>query len=128
MLDVSVRDMEISDLPKVLDYWFRSPPGFVEAMGVDWAKMPAEAQMKDHLSRRLMVNQQLPKSKLNALTISAAGRAIGFHTLVPVTEGECGVFHAHIWDSEIRRQGVAYQSYPLACLLFFERFNLQKIL
>jgi len=33
-------------VPLALDYWFRSPPGFIESMGVDLAKLPQEAQMK----------------------------------------------------------------------------------
>jgi len=30
---VSVRDLSEADVPFVLDYWFRSPPGFIEPRG-----------------------------------------------------------------------------------------------
>ncbi len=125
---IDVRDLEIGDLPHILNYWFRSPPGFVESIGVDLAKLPTEAEMKEHLTKRLEYNSKLDKSNLNALVILHNKEPIGFHTLVPVTAGESGVFHAHIWRSDMRKKGIGYSSYPKACTLFMERFNLQKIL
>ncbi|MNS64575.1 hypothetical protein D3C72_977090 [compost metagenome] len=125
---IGIRDLELGDLQHILNYWFHSPEGFVESMGVDLAKMPTESEMNEHLTKRLQVNATLEKSRLNALVILHDNRPIGFHTLVPFTEGESGVFHAHIWQADMRKKGVGYHSYPKACLLFMERFKLQKII
>jgi len=125
---ISVRDLAESDVPFVLDYWFRSPAGFVEGMGVDLRKMPTEAEMKAGLTARIQENEKLASSKLSAVAITYDGRPIGIHTIFPVTEGDFGIFHAHIFDPEFRRRGVGLLSYPKACRVFFERFNLKKIL
>ena len=125
---VSVRDFEVQDIAHVLKYWFHSPLGFVESMGVDLTKLPKESDMKEHLTKRLHLNSTLKVSKLNALAILYKGQPIGFHTLVPIVEGEFGVFHAHIWQTDMRQKGVGFYSYPKACKVFIERFNLQKIL
>jgi RimJ/RimL family protein N-acetyltransferase len=111
-----------------MNYWFRSPQGFVESIGVDLEKLPTEDFMREHLTKRLQVNSTLDKSRLNALVILYGNSPIGFHTLVPFTEGESGIFHAHIWQSDMRKRGVGFYSYPKACALFMERFNLQKII
>jgi RimJ/RimL family protein N-acetyltransferase len=125
---VSVRDFEIGDIPYVLDYWFHSPPGFIESIGADPEKLPGELEMEEHLTKRIQHNQKLSESKLNALTILYDGVPIGFHTLVPLVEGVEGIFHAHIWNSAMRGKGIGVYSYVRALRTFMERFRLQKVI
>jgi RimJ/RimL family protein N-acetyltransferase len=125
---VSVRDLSEADIPFVLDYWFRSPPGFIESLGADLAKLPDEAQFADSLRQRVRRNEALASSKLSSLAILHDGQFIGFHNLNPLVEGDFGVFHAHISRPEFRRRGVAECSYPQACRLFLQRFDLKRIL
>lgn len=125
---VAVRDLAEADIPSVLDYWFRSPPGFVESLGADLAKLPPEEQFAETIRARIRANAELAHSKLNALAILHEGRFVGFHTLNPLTEGDFGVFHAHIARPEFRRRGIAESSYPLACRVFLQRFQLARIL
>lgn len=126
--DVTVRDLQESDIPFVLDYWYRSPPGFIEAMGVDLAKMRTESEMRTGLTQKIRDNLRLPKSSLNALAIIHRGEAIGFHVLNPLFENDYGIFHAHLWAPDFRRRGVGSRSYPHACRMFIERFNLRRVL
>lgn len=125
---ISVRDLSVNDVPLILNYWFHSPAGFIESLGVDMTKLPSEADMEKSLKEKLQANKLLPESKLNALAILYNGEAIGFHTINPVTEGDFGIFHAHIWNPSMRRRGVGMHSYPKACQVFMQRFNLERIL
>jgi RimJ/RimL family protein N-acetyltransferase len=125
---LSIRDLSESDIPLVLDYWFRSPPGFIESLGVDFKKMPQEQEMALNLIEKCRTNAKLPVSKLNALIITYQDQPIGMHTLFPLTEGDFGIFHAHIWKPEMRKRGLARYTYPRACLEFMNRFNLKRIL
>ena len=125
---IALRDLTLQDVPLVLNYWFRSKPGFIESLGVDPNKMPTELQMATNLVGVLEKNSLLPESKLHALVITYDNEPVGFHTVNPITEGETAIFHAHIFKSELRGKGLAYYSYPLACNLFIKRFNLKKIL
>lgn len=124
---ISVRDLAETDIPLILRYWFHSPAGFIESMGVDPMKMPTEPEMEAALSEKIAANQKLESSKLNALIITHESRAIGIHTINPLVEGDYGIFHAHIIDPEFRRRGVGRISYPKACRIFLERFGLQKV-
>lgn len=125
---ISVRDLGEADIPIVLDYWFRSPPGFIESLGADPAKFPVEAAFADALRQRVQRNASLASSKLASLAILHEGEFIGFHNLNPLVEGDHAVFHAHIARPEFRRRGVAEHSYPQACRVFLERFDLKRIL
>jgi RimJ/RimL family protein N-acetyltransferase len=73
-------------------------------------------------------NSLLAGSKSRFLTITYKNKAIGGHTLSPLVEGDYGVFHAHIWKPEMRGKGIARITYPIACRIFMERFNLKRIL
>lgn len=125
---ISVRDLSEADIPLVLDYWFRSPPGFIESLGADLGKFPAEAQFAESLRQRVRANEGRKDSKLSSLAILHDGRFIGFHNLNELQEGDSGVFHAHISHPDFRRRGVAECSYPQACRVFLQRFNLKRIL
>jgi RimJ/RimL family protein N-acetyltransferase len=125
---VSVRDLSEADIPLVLDYWFRSPAGFIESLGADPTKLSAEAVFADSLRQRVRKNEGLARSQLSSLAILHDGEFVGFHNLNPLVEGDFGVFHAHISRPEFRRRGVAECSYPLACRVFLQRFDLKRIL
>jgi RimJ/RimL family protein N-acetyltransferase len=125
---VSVRDLSEADIRFVLDYWFRSPPGFIESLGADPTKLPAEAQFADSLRQRVRMNAELDRSTLASLAILHEGQFVGFHNLSPLVEGDFGVFHAHISRPEFRRRGLAECSYPQACRVFLQRFDLKRIL
>jgi RimJ/RimL family protein N-acetyltransferase len=124
---ISVRDMSENDIPLMLNYWFRSPPGFFEAMSVDPAKMPTESAMEKSLREKITENGKLSSSKSNALVIAYEGQSIGMHSINPLVEGDHGIFHAHIWNPKFRRRGLGMHSYPKACRVFLDRFDLKKI-
>jgi RimJ/RimL family protein N-acetyltransferase len=125
---VEVRDLAEADIPFVLDYWFRSPPGFVESLGADPARLPSETLMAETLRDKIRATPNPQTSRLNALAILLHGRPVGMHVLNPLTEGDWGIFHAHLWNPLSRGRGIAERSYPLACRLFLDRFGLQRIL
>lgn len=136
---MEVRDVTEADIPLVLDYWFRSPPGFVEGLGVDLAKLPSEVDFAENLRRKIEAAGArfepkeapmgvAPPSGLNSLIILHDNRPVGMHTLNPWTRGDSGIFHAHIWDAAARGRGIGVRSYPLACRVFMTRFELRRIL
>jgi len=125
---VTVRDLSEEDVNEVTEYWYHSPPGFIEAMGIDPKKLLPEPEFARYLIEKCTANKLLAASKLNTLTITYKGKAIGSHTIDPLVEGDHGIFHAHIWNPEMRRKGIAMITYPKACWIFMERFDLKRIL
>lgn len=117
---ISIQDFSEVGIPLILNYWYGSPPGFLESLGVDVSKFPTQQEMKKALSS--------PATRERTLLISCDDQLIGFHTLTSVVIGDQGVFHAHIIDLANRRKGIGSVSYPLACEIFMERFQLQRII
>lgn len=125
---VNVRDFSEEDVSLLIDYWYHSPSGFIEAMGIDPSKLLPEHEFAKSIMDEWRANSLLTASKSRFLTITYKDKAIGSHTLSPLLEGDFGVFHAHIWEPETRGKGIARITYPVACRIFMERFHLKRIL
>lgn len=125
---VRVRDLSEDDISLLIDYWYHSPSGFIEAMGIDPNKLLPEHEFRKSMINKCRANSLLAASKSRFLTITYKDKAIGSHTLSPLVEGDHGVFHAHIWKAELRGKGIARITYLKACLIFMDRFNLKRIL
>jgi RimJ/RimL family protein N-acetyltransferase len=121
---VSIRELSTAEVPFILDYWLNSPPGYLESIGVDPAKLPPRAEFE----RSLREKCEWPVAKRGVLVIIYRGQAVGFHTLHPIAEGDYGIFHAHLWDESVRDRGIATVSYVKACHIFLNRFGLKRIL
>lgn len=72
---LSVRELQSSDLGPLIRYWTESPPDFMRGMGVDLAKMPAREQWLDMLSRQL--SQSYEEKQSYALIWESDGVPIG---------------------------------------------------
>lgn len=125
---ISLRDLSEKDIPFICNYWFRSPPGFLESIAIDPAKLPTEPELEKYLIEKIQANLLLPTSKLDALAILYDNQPIGIHTIYPLTEGDFGVVHAQLCNPEMRGRGLGMYSYPMACRAFIQRFNLKRIL
>ncbi|MCB0422234.1 MAG: GNAT family N-acetyltransferase [Bdellovibrionales bacterium] len=125
---ISVRDLSELDIPHAINYWYSSPEGFIESIGVDPKKMGTAEETQKGLESKIFRNKELKESKLNALTITYQNKPIGFHSINPLIDDDYGIFHAHIWDQNFRGKGIGTISYPLALRVFMDRFNLKRIL
>ncbi len=125
---IAIRDLSEEDVGGLTKYWYHSSPGFIEAMGIDPRKLLPEREFEEEIIAECRAISVFTVSKLRFLTIAYKGKAIGSHTLSPLIEGDHGVFHAHIWNPEMRGKGIARITYPIACQIFMERFDLKRIL
>lgn len=125
---LDVRDFAETDVSELLHYWYHSPPELIEAMGIDPRKLLPEDEFGKLMFAECRANRLLTASKLRFLTITYKDEAIGGHAISPLVEGDYGVFHAHIWKPELRGKGIARITYPKACLIFMDRFDLKRIL
>lgn len=124
---VQMRDMTKDDIPHILDYWFNSPPSFIDGMGIDLQKLPERSDLGGILAKQIDNNSKLESTKLSTLVGLLDGVPKGHCLLHPIVENDHGYFHAHIWTPEERNQGRGLLAYTLACKEFVKRFNLKKI-
>jgi RimJ/RimL family protein N-acetyltransferase len=126
---LGLRDLSEADIPHVLQYWYRSDPAYLASLAVDIAKLPPEQTMEQAIRKSCARNRQVQPSRMTALTVTLDSVPIGVHMLNHFTPSEgAALFHAHLWSTELRGCGVAIVTCPLACQIFFDRFQLSRIL
>ena len=54
---VSVRDLSEEDIDQVTKYWYHSPPGFIEAIGIDPKKLLPEPDFANRLIEECKAKQ-----------------------------------------------------------------------
>lgn len=123
---ITLRDFCRDDIEPTLDYWYRSPPGYIEALGFDRSQMRSESEMAQNLEHLCAggVVGEMPW-----LTVELDGVAIGVHLINQIDRNRgTASFHAHYWHSAARGRGVFRASFPRSCVMFLDRFRLQRII
>lgn len=126
-VQIKLREFIEEDIDLVCDYWYRSPAGFLESMGIIPKNIRSEDEQRNFLKSSLKNDTPLKEKKGDQLVILVDNKAVGIHPINQLTYGESGVLHAHIWFPEYRKKGIGSKSYLLAMQSYFEKFNLKSI-
>jgi len=122
---LSVRELQKSDIPKIISYWLNSDPEFMKGMGVDLTKMPAEDSWTQMLEEQL--HQDYKDKKSYCLIWEVDKEPIGHSNVNKIKFGHEAYMHLHIWYQEFWSKGLGVQFVKLGLPLFFKNMQLQKI-
>jgi hypothetical protein len=117
--DVQVRPFAERDIDSVLDFYYRSARDLPMIQDLDFAKVPAEPQMRQQLQGLI--------SSQTIVTVEYNGRSVGIHQLLDVREGKAE-FTAVLWNPDVRGKGIGAVSWYKACQYFLERFPTLHVL
>ncbi|OON67847.1 GNAT family N-acetyltransferase [Hymenobacter sp. CRA2] len=122
---LSVRELQPADIEPLADYWLNSSPAHLTGMGVDLAKMPGRAEWIAMLTEQL--HTPGPAKQSYCLIFEVDGRAVGHTNINQIRPGEQAHMHLHLWDAEVRRQGLGSALVRLALPRFFAAYELQRL-
>lgn len=125
-MQLSVREIQTSDIKNIADYWLCSDPQYLTSLGVDLDKLPSRSGLRDALEHQIAT--PYPDKKAYALIMERDGTAIGHTNVNPITFGEEAFIHLHIWNKEDRRKGLGLKLIPLALPYFFKNLQLNRLL
>jgi len=111
-----LRDLTSEDIPALVEYWTKSPPEFLEFMGVDRGRLGGETEIKARLS--LAIRKGDEKQVNIGLGITLDGRLAGY-TLLNRYSPEENYSHWHIIVPELRGKGISTALYPLRLKTYF---------
>lgn len=124
---VSLSEITYQDVKLLMSYWYDSPEDFVKGMSVNRQGMPEREVFTKKLHEKIDACQRNPNIKSNYLAIKLDSKTIGVHSLSDILDGESAVFHAHIFEQQLRGKGIGKISYLKAFGIFFKRFNLETL-
>lgn len=122
---LSVREIQQSDIEPLSDYWFKSSPEFLIAMGVDLSKMPSREKWKEMLNEQL--RQPYEEKKSYCIIWLLDDEPIGHSNVNRIIFGEEAYMHLHIWEPGNRTKGMGLQFVKMTLPFFFQNMKLKKI-
>lgn len=123
--ELSIRPLEVKDIPLIADYWLKSNPDFLVGMGVDLSKLPSREGLINGLTAQLA--KPIEQRQTYALIWALNNKPIGHCNVNPFVFGESAYMHLHIWHSNNRQKGVGEQLVHLSVEHFFEQLKLQRL-
>ena len=122
---LTVREIQQSDIEPLSDYWFKSSPGFLIAMGVDLSKMPTREEWKEMLNEQLGQSYQEKKSYCIIWLLN--DEPIGHSNVNRIIFAEEAYMHLHIWKPGNRTKGLGLQFVKMTLPFFFQNMKLKKL-
>ena len=122
---LSVREMQISDIPDFLKYWYDADPAYMLNMGVDINKMPPREQLYQMLLEQL--NTPIENRRSCCVVWENDGEAIGHSNTNPTTYGDEAKMHLHLWSPEKRKKGMGTELVRMTLPYYFKNLKLKTL-
>jgi RimJ/RimL family protein N-acetyltransferase len=122
---LSVREIQEGDINLITNYWLRADNTFLQGMGVDLNKMPAEKEWKAILSEPLGL--PLKEKKSYCIIWQQDGMPIGHSNVNKIIFGEEAYMHLHLWKAGLRQNGSGAALVKMTLPYFFENLELKKL-
>lgn len=122
---LSVREITVSDIPLIADYWTTSSDSHLKSMGVDLDKIPDRENFISMLENQL----SLPIQERNAVAFiwEMNGKPIGHCNTNPTKFGGEANMHLHIWKQENQKRNIGTELLKKTIPLLFEKLELNRL-
>lgn len=110
----------------MLDYFINADESFLRGMGIDRTKFQERQAWLD----RILKDQQNPDDKKVRFYLAwiYEGRHVGHSSVNSINIGEHAVIHLHLYEPELRRNGVGAQFFKMSVDFVLQHFNLKKLI
>jgi len=125
MNTLSVRLLNETDIPWIIQYWLTANPAFLVGMGVDLDKMPSRELWEQTLMEQL--SQSIPDKKSFCIIWQVDGQPVGHSNINKIQFGVEAYMHLHLWNSGLRQKGIGAALVKMSLPYFFENYQLQTL-
>jgi len=123
---LSVRELQHSDIPLLINYWFGAPTDFLLSMGVDLTKMPTKEEFTQMLYDQL--NAPIEQKKSYCIIWLLDNTPVGHSNTNPTSFGLEAKMHLHLWKADERKKGLGTSFLKITLPWFFNNLRLQKLI
>ncbi|MBI1226772.1 MAG: GNAT family N-acetyltransferase [Bacteroidetes bacterium] len=121
----TVRELQLSDIEPLTNYWLNADPDYMRGMGVDLTKMPSRENWEKMLSSQ--ISQDYPEKQSYGIIWVLEGKPIGHSNVNKIVFGEEAYMHLHIWYPEYRKGGHGPLFLKMAIPFFFKNLQLKRL-
>ncbi|HLJ87798.1 MAG TPA: GNAT family protein [Candidatus Angelobacter sp.] len=119
------REMQLSEVEIVINYFHCSSPEHLELLGVDPTRLPRRADWLERINREYA----LPIEQRTNLLVTwfLDGRPVGFSSCDKIVFGERANMHLHVVEPNDRQQGFGTECVKQSVDLYFDRLRLKSL-
>lgn len=121
----ALRDLAADDIPAIVDYWLQSPTEFLDAMGIDRARLGTAEEIRQRFVTAIR-NGDSAQSRI-AWAITIEQRLAGY-TLLNRYSDEVNYSHWHIILPELRARGISSALYPHRIKTYFDLTPMTRLI
>ena len=125
-MNLSVRELEIHEIGRMVDYFITAKDSFLKGMGADKSKLPT----RDDWIQKLELDFNKPSTEKEFYYILWLfdNQPIGHSNINQIKFGNTATMHLHLWDSATRKKGLGIQFLRMTVPYYFKKFNLKKLI
>lgn len=122
---LAVREMGISEVDIIIDYFHGSSPEHLEMLGVDPTRLPTPGAWRERLTRQF----SLPMNEKEYLVLLwlLDETAIGFSSCDKIKYGERANMHLHIVRPDKRREGLGTEFVRRSIDIYFSLLKIKAL-
>lgn len=121
----SVREIQESDIPHLINYWLTATDEYLLSLGADPAKMPSREEWIAMLTEQIKTGYA--DKKAYAIIWLLDGRPVGHSNVNKIIFGQEAYMHLHLWDPSLRKTGYGLQFVKMGIPYFFKNLQLKKL-
>jgi RimJ/RimL family protein N-acetyltransferase len=123
--NLSARELRQSDVDLIADYWSQSTSDHLIGMGVDLEKLPTRSDFVSMLSSQLACS---PDNRQSYCTIwEVDNQPVGHCNVNSIEFGNKANMHLHLWQADLRFQGIGASLVRMSLPFFFEQLQLKDL-
>lgn len=123
--NLSVREIQEKDIELISQYWQNADEAFLKGMGADKNKLPSPAEFTEMMLAQIVA--PIAEKKSYCIIWEFDGKAVGHSNVNKIIFGEEAYMHLHLWNADLRKQGLGFQFIKMAIPYFFEKLELKKL-
>jgi RimJ/RimL family protein N-acetyltransferase len=122
---LTVREMELSEVGLIIDYFHQASPEHLKMLGVDPTRLPPPDQWRERYAR----DYARAREERAVLLILWAldGKPIGFSSADKIGFGAQAFMHLHIVEPDRRNSGSGTECVKQSAKIYFETLKLERL-
>lgn len=122
---LSIKQLDHSDVPFILDYWMNATPEYLRGMGADPAKMPTSEDFSKMLTAQISTPIEQVKGLATIWLID--GERVGHCNVNQLEYGQRANMHIHLWNASLRTRGYGQLLVKKSIAYFFNKLHLKVL-
>jgi len=125
-MKLTVREMQLNDIEKIVEYFVLSSAEFLKGMGVNKSKLLDRGEWVQKLEFEFQ--KSYATKKIYYIIWFLDNLAIGHSNINDIEFGKSATMHLHLWNNDKRKKGLGLKFLKLTIPYYFRNFELEKLI